>query len=145
MDDAPVMPSVDRLTAFGAALKARRDELGLTQGEVAEAAQIESTSVSRYERGKGGEPTARKLRALDTALRWPPGTTARLLRGEPPIETEPGSDPGEDQAVMIAAQFRAIQNHLTPMPGDDERTIAVPAALIRRLLREFTRLLDEKE
>ncbi len=61
--------------AFGKVLRAVRKEVGLTQEQLAHAAEIDRTFVSLIERGER-QPTVRVLFKLATALR---STPVRLI------------------------------------------------------------------
>lgn len=68
----PVMPlevATEILLRWGAATKARRDELGLTQVDLAERSGIDQRAISEIERGKYQPSLDRRLKiakALDT-------------------------------------------------------------------------------
>jgi transcriptional regulator with XRE-family HTH domain len=63
--------------AFGKVLRAVRKEVGLTQEQLALAAEIDRTFVSLIERGER-QPTVRVLFRLATALRVPPSQLIQL-------------------------------------------------------------------
>lgn len=78
---------VDETTrVFGAAVRVRRRELGLTALDVQAAGGPSISSLSNMERGLKPLDSYRPghLTRLETALRWAPGSVAALRRGEEP-------------------------------------------------------------
>lgn len=64
-------------------LRARREEIGLTQRELAAAAGVSEQTIGRYERGEGYTELLRILDALGVELRpAPPDRSARALNAE---------------------------------------------------------------
>jgi len=63
--------------AFGKVLRAVRKEVGLTQEQLALAAEIDRTFVSLMERGER-QPTVRMIFKLAAALRVPPSQLIQL-------------------------------------------------------------------
>lgn len=61
----------------------RRQELGLTQGDVALATGVKANSIRRYELGLSN-PRGGDRRAYAAALGWTPAQLAVALNGEPP-------------------------------------------------------------
>lgn len=73
--------SADRRRRLGQAVYARRQELQLTQEELAKAAGLKTRrTVGEVE---AAQPVKRRtLWLLDTGLGWPPGTAERYLKGQ---------------------------------------------------------------
>lgn len=73
---------MDIADAFGRAVKARRAEVGMTQEDLADEAQVARSFVSAMERGEKA-PTIRTVSRLAEALRCKPSdlwlTTERLI------------------------------------------------------------------
>lgn len=73
--------------AFGKVLRVVRKEVGLTQEELAHAAEVDRTFVSLIERGER-QPTVRVLFKLAAALNLPPvrlvELTQEMVEQEPP-------------------------------------------------------------
>jgi transcriptional regulator with XRE-family HTH domain len=72
------------------ALKARRESLGMTQGDLADMMGTHQTSISGWERGRGYLPT------LDTVNRW-----CRALHLKLEFVITPREDPDETPAEWI--------------------------------------------
>ena len=67
--------------AFGKVLRAVRREVGLTQEQLAHAAEIDRTFVSLIERGER-QPTIRVIFRLAEALRVTPSRLSELTEGQ---------------------------------------------------------------
>ncbi len=76
-----------RVQPVGVRARERREELGLSQVSVAEAAGMRYQALARIERGEADNPTLKTLRALAAALSW---TVAELI-GETRIDSGGGS------------------------------------------------------
>lgn len=104
--------------ALGDAVKARRNELGLTQAALARLLDGSTSNVQRIERGDGGMrlPTAF---ALERALGWRPGSVEDVLGGghptllperrEPPRETRVDNDIGTVDAERAYEMLQAVR------------------------------------
>lgn len=75
--------------AFGKVLRAVRKEVGLTQEQLALAAEIDRTFVSLIERGER-QPTVRMIFKLAAALDVSPSQMIQLT--EQRVESGPGQD-----------------------------------------------------
>lgn len=75
--------------AFGKVLRAVRKEVGLTQEQLALAAEIDRTFVSLIERGER-QPTVRIIFKLATALHVPPSQLIQLT--ERRVDSGPSKD-----------------------------------------------------
>lgn len=75
--------------AFGKVLRAVRKDVGLTQEQLALAAEIDRTFVSLIERGER-QPTVRILFKLATALQVPPSQLIQLT--EQRVDSDPSKD-----------------------------------------------------
>lgn len=88
----------------GAAAAARRRELDISQRSLATDGIINAGALIAFEKGRSW-PRERTRAKLEEVLRWPPGTIARLRRGEPvAVEppTESSTDSGGDDIPLIA-------------------------------------------
>ncbi|RRO97059.1 hypothetical protein CXF29_00205 [Corynebacterium bovis] len=72
------MRPADQAIAAGAAIRRRREELGLTMTEVSERGGPGLAALGRIEGGRVKRPQPRTLDGLDRALRWPAGTSRQL-------------------------------------------------------------------
>lgn len=81
----PMPEERDRIR-LGKLVRQRRTELDLNQDQIAELGGPSPDTVVRFERGKiGSKPQPRTLEGLDTALRWRPGSSKRVLEGGDPV------------------------------------------------------------
>jgi hypothetical protein len=69
--------------ALAKAVRARRADLGLSQGGVAAAGGPSDFVISRVENNEEPRPRLDTLRKLDRGLRWEPGTSEAFLDGGP--------------------------------------------------------------
>ena len=131
-----VHPAVMSLTAeeelvraLGAAIAARRRELGLSQGQVAERLHMGSPeSLSRYERGER-EPRCTTLARIAGALETRPSELMKAMDPKPR---------GSFNRVVTAPQHedtqRAIQTHLTLLSHAAPWTLPAILALVEGLV-----------
>ncbi|MGV0849234.1 transcriptional regulator [Mycolicibacterium phlei] len=95
------------LVRAGAAAAARRRELNISQRRLAADGIINAGALIAFEKGRSW-PRERTRAKLEEVLRWPPGTIARLRRGEPIAGTpdvggaEPSTLPSADEVPLIA-------------------------------------------
>ncbi|MCT7661244.1 transcriptional regulator [Mycobacterium deserti] len=111
----------------GAAAAARRRELDISQRSLAADGIINAGALIAFEKGRSW-PRERTRAKLEEVLRWPPGTIARLRRGESvtpaPRAEQPSS--GNDEASLIAqAVITAVSTFSSaiealPAPEDPE-------------------------
>lgn len=91
-DEDRIRPVSDNV---GAIVKARREELSLSQERVAYAAQIEQTELSKIERGKK-QPTVALARRLASALHLP---SDALLDSNPSVTSRLGAHNDDQNAI----------------------------------------------
>lgn len=70
---------------FGQQVRARREELGLTQAQVREAGGPSDTTLTKIESGEGPAPSRATLRKLEQALHWAEGSALTTLGGGEPV------------------------------------------------------------
>lgn len=73
---------------LGTYVKARREELGLTQKDLARHGGPSDTTVSKIEMGKTDRIQPKTARELDEALRWRSGSSESIMAGGKPVELE---------------------------------------------------------
>ena len=72
----------DDLKQLGEAIAARREELDLTQAELADLTGLHRVTIGRLEKGAGkARPTRATAQALERALGWLPGSVDAVLDG----------------------------------------------------------------
>ena len=85
----------------GAAAAARRRELDISQRSLAADGIINAGALIAFEKGRSW-PRERTRAKLEEVLRWPPGTIARLRRGEPVRTDDAERVSGGDEVPLIA-------------------------------------------
>jgi transcriptional regulator with XRE-family HTH domain len=98
VDDAAIDTGVARA---GTAVAARREELGISQRELARRKIITAPALIAFEKGRAW-PRERTRHTLEELLQWPAGTIARIRAGAPPPEDAPGAPTVEDDASLVA-------------------------------------------
>jgi transcriptional regulator with XRE-family HTH domain len=96
------MPSLDLDDAagFGAAVRAARTRLGLTQAELADLIGSSQSSVTSWENGRAAPDRASLVWSLERDLRVRPGALSRLL-GFLPLSAEADrTPPSVEEAVL---------------------------------------------
>lgn len=111
---------------FGHAVKARREELGMSQSDLAAALGRPVGTLSAIEQGRRKTGVSgRTQTALDRALQWQPGSSRSLLDGGEPVALRaPHSgvtvNMDNDPSVRIL-----IDEVSMAAPGDRERLVRV--------------------
>lgn len=130
LDDGDIADSADSLTGeidlsvarAGAAVAARREELGLSQRKLAEEHIVSQSVLVRFERGEHW-PRQNTLTRIEGYLDWSPGTIARIRAGAsaPDAESTEVLSPTVQVAVLIDASEIALRVLLA-------RAAALPSA-----------------
>ena len=87
----------------GAAAAARRRELDISQRSLAADGIINAGALIAFEKGRSW-PRERTRAKLEEVLQWPPGTIARLRRGEPVARERPTEALAARDEVPLIAQ-----------------------------------------
>lgn len=140
---------------LGRAIKAQRESLGLTtQQELADVAGVSRQTVHSLEAGKERSRMPAAIGPVEKALKWEPGTAARLLTEAADERSEP-SRFAEGMPIRIARELSAGQVVDTDvldltLPGSSSRLVVVfkqdsPAAdmdpgELRVALQEWSRI-----
>lgn len=100
--------------AVGEAVRARREELGLTQVELAQAANVSDTTVRVLETARRTNYRRGNLRAIARALRWPDDALDRIRAGRPPDEelAEPVKLSTEERIARLEAELARLRAEL---------------------------------
>jgi transcriptional regulator with XRE-family HTH domain len=72
---------------LAAAIKGRRDELGLTQKGLADETGVTSTTIRNLEGGRTFSRLPPSVRPMEMALGWAPGSVRAILEGGSPTPT----------------------------------------------------------
>ncbi|WP_110797399.1 helix-turn-helix domain-containing protein [Mycolicibacterium llatzerense] len=109
----------------GAAFAARREELGLSQRELAVMKIVSAPTLIAFEKGRTW-PRDRTRAKLEQAVQWPPGTLARLsVGGDPDTSTAKESRQDDPSALVTGAVAMAVGQVLATadaLPLDDDPT-----------------------
>src|SRR6185312_8003091 len=123
------------LVRAGAAAAARRRELDISQRSLAADGIINAGALIAFEKGRSW-PRERTRAKLEEVLQWPPGTIARLRRGEAvardkPVDPVAGADEGQliAQAVITAVHSLGGAVEALPLVDAAEFTPRVTAIL----------------
>lgn len=109
----------------GEAFAARREELGISQRELARMKIIGAPNLIAFEKGRSW-PRERTRARLEQVVQWPPGTLARVRAGaHVPVSGVSESSPADSAASVVvtgavtlaAAQVLAAADNL---PGEDD-------------------------
>lgn len=97
------------------ASRARRESLGITQPGAAKAGGIGVSTLRQVESAtQPGGLSRRTALGIDRALRWRPGSAARLLSGEAdvpgPLDTDGWPTASGDWAAYVAKRAREAQD-----------------------------------
>lgn len=87
------MPTAADLQRLASYIKARRADLGMAQGDLAERGGPSIVTVGQLERAQIARPQAATLKRLDDGLAWQRGSAARVLAGGEPAVTDTNSRP----------------------------------------------------
>jgi transcriptional regulator with XRE-family HTH domain len=116
----------DPIARAGAAVAARRRELGISQRWLADQKIISAASLISFEKGRSW-PRERTRHALEELLQWPAGTIARIRAGGVAANA-PARDSG-DAAMVVDALKLALERFDTAI--DDLPPESSPQFLTR--------------
>jgi transcriptional regulator with XRE-family HTH domain len=120
---------------LGARIKARRQELGLTQAQLAERLGLANVvSVSRYEVGER-DPRLATLIGIATALDWPVEDLVRGLGAPPPSNQRPSTRTrARPRPIDLDEAVREISDRLTKLRATEpERAESLSGLLLDML------------
>lgn len=116
----------DIVPGMADAIEARRNELGLSVGSLADAAGLTRQGLAPLRAGLCRAYNDATIFGLAGALRWPNDWYARVRRGEPPMDGEKADDPEvsrrldelERQAEETKRLLAEILQSLRDLRGD---------------------------
>ncbi|OBJ10875.1 transcriptional regulator [Mycobacterium sp. 1465703.0] len=123
----------------GAAFAARREELGISQRQLAKQGIIGAPNLIAFEKGRSW-PRERTRAKLEQVVQWPPGTLAKLYDGRTAVVSgaiEPVRNESEAGTVITDAVTVAVEQVLASadaLPDDHEE--AFPER-VRRVLADL--------
>lgn len=137
MEDGALDPGIART---GAAVAARRKELGISQRELARQGVITAPAIIAFEKGRSW-PRERTRHTLEELLQWPAGTIARIRSGAAPVEITYKPATGDDDASlvvdMVAVALTRFDSAIADLPAPEAADHAVRAAEILSDLRKL--------
>lgn len=137
-DGTSVAPDPGMVRA-GAAAAARRRELNISQRSLAADGIINAGALIAFEKGRSW-PRERTRAKLEEVLRWPPGTIAKLRRGEPVGDDHRPAAANDEvpliaEAVITAA--RTFDSAIAALPEPQDPEFAPKATQILGDLRQL--------
>lgn len=110
----------DEWARVGAAVRTRREDLGMTQTELAGAARVSDTTVRVLETARRTSYRAGNLRAIARALEWPDDAIDRIRAGLDPNEPLVAGDDRSlaDRLAALEAEVARLRAEL----ADRQRT-----------------------
>jgi transcriptional regulator with XRE-family HTH domain len=129
------------LVRAGAAAAARRRELNISQRSLAADGIINAGALIAFEKGRSW-PRERTRAKLEEVLQWPPGTIARLRRGEPVSrdrQAEPVADADEGQLIAqaVITAVHTLGGAIDSLPAVDEAEFTSRVTAILADLRQL--------
>lgn len=118
--------------SFGAALRARREELGLTQDQLAECAEVYQGQVSHWETGRIKAPDPTTVANLEDCLRVVRGTLGELVHLRA-MSRKAKQQPPKPGSVVIEPESPLLPL-VTEMEELDEADVGKLREWIRTLL-----------
>ena len=113
----------------GAAFAARREELGISQRELARMKIIGAPSLIAFEKGRSW-PREKTRAKLEQVAQWPPGTLAKLCAGgRLPVSGATETDqPESDAAALVTGAVTVATGQVLAaadnLPGDHDSTFS---------------------
>jgi transcriptional regulator with XRE-family HTH domain len=124
----------------GAAFADRRQELGITQRELARAKIITASSLIAFEKGRSW-PRERTRATLEDLVRWPAGTLAKIRAGGAvPSETAaPAPEEGEAALIVDAVEvaMHTVDAATRQLPAAEHPAFAERAQAVLADLRRL--------
>ena len=140
------MVDVEVSARLADAVKRRRAELRMSQGDVVVAAkmaghQLSTQTVTVVEQSKRDQVLPRTAEALEAALEWPAGYVASILGNEPPPARQDTGDVAalRDELAQLRGQVATLAG-IEDVKSPDIRTVA---AVIRMFSPEQRRVFAQ--
>jgi transcriptional regulator with XRE-family HTH domain len=137
MQDDAAAPGIARA---GAALSARRQELGISQRELAKKGLITASSLIAIEKGRTW-PRERTRTMLEEVVHWPAGTLAAIRAGGAIPGATPSPSPTQSDAPLIVdavdVAISTVDAAVANLPADDHPKFAEYAQAVLADLRRL--------
>jgi transcriptional regulator with XRE-family HTH domain len=133
------------ITRAGAAVAAKRRELGIAQRRLARAGVINAGALIAFEKGRSWPRQETRAR-LEQVLGWPPGAIGRIRSGEPAPLTQIAVQPDSDNSVALLVgalrtAITAADAAIAGLPNDDDAQFCGRATQILAGLRGLETLV----
>jgi transcriptional regulator with XRE-family HTH domain len=134
--------NADGMAHAGAAFATRREELGISQRQLAKMGIINASTLIAFEKGRSW-PRERTRAKLEQVAQWPPGTLAKLCSGRTPPTSaamEAGRSESDTAAVITGAVTVAVEQVLASaetLPDDRDDSFG---ERVRRVLADLRTL-----
>ena len=137
MQDDAAAPGIART---GAAFAGRRQELGITQRELAKKGLITASSLIAFEKGRSW-PRERTRAMLEEVVHWPAGTLAGIRAGDHVPGATPSASPTQSDAPLIVdavdVAISTVDAAVANLPNDDHPKFAEYAQAVLADLRRL--------
>jgi transcriptional regulator with XRE-family HTH domain len=137
MQDEVAAPGIARA---GAAFTDRRQELGLSQRELAKKGLITASSLIAFEKGRSW-PRERTRAMLEEVVHWPAGTLAGIRAGGQIPSATPSASPVLSDAPLIVdavdVAMSTVDAAVANLPADDHPKFAEYAQAVLADLRRL--------
>ncbi|WP_375489044.1 helix-turn-helix domain-containing protein [uncultured Mycobacterium sp.] len=138
MQDDDASPGAARA---GAAFAARRQELGISQRQLARLKVISGSSLSAFEKGRSW-PRERTRATLEEVVQWPAGTLAKIRAGGAVPGTQVAPPGRTDTEVPLIADavdvaMTAVTAAIANLPADDHPKFAEHVQAVLADLRKL--------
>lgn len=123
----------------GAAVAARRRQLGISQRSLAADGVITAAALIAFEKGRSW-PRDSTRRKLETVLEWEPGSIDRIRRGEAPDGPLPQAALGNEPSLLVAAlasAASALASVIQALPARDAAEFPARATAALADLRQL--------
>jgi transcriptional regulator with XRE-family HTH domain len=126
----------------GAAFAARREEMGISQRQLAAMKIIGAPNLIAFEKGRSW-PRERTLAKLERVVQWPPGTLAKVRAGgdanvSDAIETGlPGSDAAAVVTGAVSVAVSQVLGAIDKLPDDVDATFGEQVQAVLSDLRSL--------
>jgi transcriptional regulator with XRE-family HTH domain len=101
------------LEALGEEVRRRRDQLRLTQEEIAERGGLSVGTIRKIETGRAGQLHPRTRHGLERALKWETGSVDAVLEGRPPSASEDDAEAAGADTTLFASHERFVETYRT--------------------------------
>lgn len=130
----------ERWKSLGVAIRTRREMLGMSQADLARAADLSDATVRKIEKGEPGNYRSPNLRRLEAAIQWEPNAFEAFLTGRAPE----GSSEQLTLATEAMRRSRAAESptRVSGRIGAVERKVSQLEAAVREMAATVLQLSE---